>query len=73
MALNPKHCPPGKEKYDFFSAMGRKRVQYDYRHKDGELFSCIANSLEAARARKQDWLNVKIARDAKAILKGGYV
>lgn len=31
-------------------------VQYDYRHRDGDLFSCVAPDMEAARARRDDWL-----------------
>lgn len=77
MALNPKNCKPGQEQHEFFNLpnMNRRRknpskmVQYDYRHHDGELFSCVAGSLESARAKKQDWLNVKIVREAKEILK----
>ena len=38
-------CAAGSENYETFNTrIGRKRVkrvQYDYRHTDGELFSCI--------------------------------
>jgi len=30
-------------------------IQYDYRDFDGELFSCIANSIEDARKRRDEW------------------
>lgn len=53
-------CAAGQENYEFFTVRnGRKRlnrVQYDYRHTDGELFSCVARSLEDARERKDEWL-----------------
>lgn len=40
-------CAAGSENCEFFTTrLGRKvyhRMQYDYRHTDGELFSCITN------------------------------
>ena len=40
----------GTEKYESFQmSIGRKRrtfVQYDYRHTDGELFSCVKPTLD---------------------------
>lgn len=54
---------PGKENYEKFTTrVGRKthtRYQYDYRHTDGELFSCCAPSLEAARQQRDAWLQKK--------------
>ena len=56
-------CPVGKENYEFFTInFGRKtykKVQYDYRHTNGELFSCVANSLDEAREKKDKWLKNK--------------
>ena len=53
-------CPAGREQYEFYTQpFGRKRrrlVQYDYRHTDGDLFSCVAPSLEEARRRRDTWL-----------------
>ncbi len=53
----------GTEKYEYFqSSIGRKRctvVQYDYRHTDGELFSCVKPSLEECRAERNKWLAAK--------------
>jgi hypothetical protein len=51
-------CPKGQEQYETFysSIMGGKRVQYDYRRPDGKLFSCIAKSLDEARAKRDAWL-----------------
>ena len=51
----------GTEKYEIFKGgFGRKRhtlVQYDYRHTDGELFSCVKPTLEKCRAERDRWLN----------------
>ena len=58
---------PGQEQYEYFNTLKRpgkpaqKRCQYDYRDTDGELFSCVAPSLEAARARRDEWLSRKTA------------
>jgi hypothetical protein len=51
----------GEERYEEFEVRigrveRRKRVQYDYRTPDGELFSCVAKSLDDARARRDEWL-----------------
>ena len=50
----------GEEKYEKFTTrVGRKSrtmYQYDYRTPDGELFSCVAPSLEACRMRRDSWL-----------------
>lgn len=65
MSLNPKSLGPGQEQHETFTLSaasvgrrraGQKRVQYDYRHTDGTLFSCVAPSLEEARARRDAWL-----------------
>lgn len=37
----------------------RKHYQYDYRHTDGELFSCVAGTLKECRQRRDEWLNKK--------------
>ena len=54
----------GTEKYETFTAMGRKFrgtvfFQYDYRHTDGELFSCVKPTLEACRAARDLWIAKK--------------
>lgn len=36
------------------------RVQYDYRHTDGELFSCVRYTLEDCREAKDKWLKGKL-------------
>lgn len=54
---------PGQEQYEAFSRkVGRKTkkyVSYDYRHTDGELFSCVKPTLEACRAARDTWLENK--------------
>lgn len=55
---------PGTEQYEtFYSAHCGKRVSrvmYDYRHTDGELYSCVAPTLKECRQRRDEWLNKKI-------------
>lgn len=51
---------PGQERYERYSSkIGRKvysGFQYDYRHTNGELFSCCAPTLEECRRRRDAWL-----------------
>lgn len=51
---------PGQEQYSFFTrkvgGKSKKYCQYDYRHTDGELFSCVKPSLEACRAARDEWV-----------------
>jgi len=63
--MNDEHgcskAQAGEERYEEFEVRigrveRRTRVQYDYRTPDGELFSCVAASLEAARAQRDEWL-----------------
>ena len=49
-------CPPGEEQYEEFKQKTNPLVQYDYRTKGGELFSCIDVSLEQCRKRRDEWL-----------------
>ena len=55
---------PGTEQYEVFytgyRSRRKKHYQYDYRHTDGELFSCVASSLKECRQRRDEWLNKKI-------------
>jgi len=52
-------CPAGQESYEEFKHHGHTHVQYDYRNHDGELFSCVAKTLEEARGRRDGWLAEK--------------
>lgn len=57
----------GTEKYESFQiGFGRKRrtlMQYDYRHTDGELFSCVKPTLGECRRLRDEWLKCKNKED----------
>jgi hypothetical protein len=57
--LHAKNCKPGQVQHEFFTTkVGRKeveKIQYDYRTKKGELFSCVANTLDEAIAKRDAW------------------
>lgn len=48
----------GKEQWEkFFSpTLKSTMLQYDYRTADGELFSCVAKTIEKARKKRDVWL-----------------
>jgi len=50
-------CPAGKESYEkYWSKIESKYLyQYDYRNETGKLFSCVSDSLEKCRARRDAW------------------
>lgn len=54
---------PGQEQWErFTSHLSRRpetRIQYDYRHTDGQLFSCVRKTLEDCRAARDQWLKNK--------------
>jgi hypothetical protein len=55
-------CQKGEEKYTRFCAgafKGTVYCQYDYRHKDGELFSTVAPTLEQCRDKRDKWVQAK--------------
>lgn len=52
-------CPVGVESYETYIYRNKTYYQYDYRNTDGELFSCVAPTLEKARQRKDVWLKTK--------------
>lgn len=65
MSMNDEHgcslcTAPGSERYETFTATLRrkrvKRVQYDYRHTNGELFATVAPTLQECRQRRDEWL-----------------
>ncbi len=59
---NPKNLKPGEEQYEeifLAPASKRKSIQYNYRHRDGELFSMVAPDLEEARFERLKWLAEK--------------
>jgi len=53
-------CKIGDERYEVFQTGGRRRkkyVQYDYRHVNGKLFSCVGVSVEACRKKRDNWID----------------
>lgn len=52
------YCPPGQERSRCYwsPTLHDYRVQFDYRHPDGTLFSCIAATLADCQARRNAWL-----------------
>ena len=58
--LNPRDLSPGQEQYENYRGFDKKLlVQYDYRVRDGELFSCVRKSLEECRKARDAWLHNK--------------
>lgn len=47
---------PGQEQYEEYYNGRQFMVQYDYRDMNGKLFSCVARTLELARAKRDAWL-----------------
>lgn len=61
MTINgTSNCPAGAEVYEKFrqktAGHWRTYYQYDYRHVDGELFSCVKTTLKECRQAKDNWL-----------------
>ncbi len=59
--LDPKNCLAGQEQHEEFysTTADAMRIQYDYRSPEGQLFSCIAKSLEMSRQKRDRWLEVR--------------
>ena len=59
----------GQEQFEHYtSRVGRKpqkRISYDYRAHDGELFSCDCPTIEQCRQKRDLWLAGKAARQAQ--------
>ena len=53
----------GQEQYETFYLRQRgkrvRRIMYDYRMEDGELFSVVAPTLEECRQKRDEWLTKK--------------
>lgn len=49
-------CQNGQENYEEFTQNRKTYIQYDYRHTNGKLFSCVAKSLDAARIKRDAWM-----------------
>ena len=59
-------CTAGEKYEKFQTGIGRRKrtlVQYDYRHTDGELFSCVKPTLDECRAARDKWLNAKKGKE----------
>ncbi len=58
---------PGTEQYEVFytgyRSQRKKYYQYDYRHTDGELFSCVAPTLTECRRKRDEWLYKKASHN----------
>ena len=63
MTLTAKECKAGSEQYvSFLSTVLKKNknlVQFDYRHTDGTLFSCVRPTLDQCRKARDYWLEAK--------------
>lgn len=61
--LNPANLAPGQEQYEKYRDRTTKKIRYayDYRHANGELFSCVKLTLEACRDARDKWLNTREA------------
>jgi hypothetical protein len=55
--MNPQTLKPGRERREtFYSHFAKRRmIQYDYRHANGELFSCIAESEMEIYDKRTAW------------------
>lgn len=55
-------CKKGEEHFEFFkSIINKKRlIQYEYRSNEGELFTCVAPTLEECRRKMHSWALKKI-------------
>ena len=64
----------GTEKYEYFKSSitrGQNLCQYDYRHTNGELFSCVKRTLEQCRFARNRWIvNEKLRTRQTEILIG---
>ena len=47
---------PGEERHEYFTMGGRRLCQYDYRARNGRLFTCVKPTLEACRTARDAWL-----------------
>ncbi len=62
--LNPANLLNGNEQHESFTTkIGRnkiKRVQYDYRHTNGKLFTCVAKDLGSCQFKRDMWLDKEL-------------
>lgn len=56
--LDPQNIGPQQEQHEIYKdrITKKRRCQYDYRARDGELFSCIKPTLEDCLQARDEWL-----------------
>ena len=62
MTVSQNGYKAGEEKYTTFHPAHNSDTrfyQYDYRHRDGELFTTVAPTLEECREQRDKWLQAK--------------
>lgn len=66
-------CQPGKENYTTYNTKlkGKKvrMYQYDYRTESGELFACVAPTLDECRKKRDEWLKENLVSNRHQYLK----
>jgi len=69
--MNAIDCKHGEERWlSFWSpSTNQYLIQYDYRAKDGELFSCVARTVEDARGRRYKWAIMRQCEEFASLLK----
>ncbi|MHB1651690.1 MAG: DUF3873 family protein [Desulfitobacteriaceae bacterium] len=63
--LNPANLASRQEQHENYTnrISKKKQCQYDYRASNGELFSTVTLTLEAARTKRDQWLQKKGLED----------
>jgi len=57
-------CEAGEEWEEFYlPALRKMLIRYEYRTSSGDLFSCVARNVEAARERRDAWLRQQLAEE----------
>lgn len=58
--LDPNNCKNGEEQYEQYTSSTNKKnyIQYDYRDKDGKLFSVVRKNLNECRVARDEWLSI---------------
>lgn len=61
LGLDANRLSPGESQdQEFVSAVNKRTyIQYDYRDKDGELFSCVRRDIVECIRMRNDWLDRK--------------
>lgn len=68
--MNADTCAPGCEQWEvFIDSRGQTMIQYDYRTRYGELFSCVAYDVNSARKKRDAW---RLKREEELLRDLGY-